>query len=915
MVIAENVGPNVVVASISEGMSKSKIPVQQKAALQIFLRLVTEFGANSLDLKSLFTYLKSEQALANSHVEVKTQAIEVISNLHRQIGPVVRQLVLQSGLNELLKKSVEEALDAAPFDPQLAARYATDNQPVAPSSANSSSPLPSSLPTVSLSDLVEKADLTKEISGILKGLNDVDGKDSWKRRQQSVLDLTALLARKMRIMNNGATSELASVLKDRISESNLNLKAKVIECVGQLAESLGDDINQYPGLLSELLRCVNDSNRNVSDALYSTLTKWVVHDNQPSAQSLNILVSLLPSAFKSVKSRNALLHWLNEYLLLAEPKPLMNLIPSLLDCLVDRVKEVRDGALKAFQIVIPKCGRGAIDDRMRGRKPAEIQTIQSALEPLYQTFQSEVTPPTSTTSASPKADQDSSDKNSRLRSLASRPGARVLGKRPGGGLTATMKRQAVSSIPKPVLLKPRKNEIVANSEISAHGMSETPSEIPTEACIAKEESNQPIAVFDAGTSNQPLIVEEESNQPVITFDVGTSNQPPSFRCESICMQLQGVNEMLLTQRELSQFEGVSLTRHSSSSVHRLIASLAVFVASVTDNCPINQNEKNECICASAEICQIFDNSSCLLVGDGLKVNDGMRKELESMSDCVLQLFTQLFIHIQVFVDNQESLLLLNMLNAVTVLVSDCNTHPYIHSHTLTQFIASLIQALSTPFILTVSSSETPLRTLIHSLLLHIMDKVSLSLLLPSLAALPSEFSQHWVNASENDSILLLLRRILIRVLSRVNTSQFTDTERRQCVEAIRCELPEAMPEVLRREYETYMHVLEPLVSTSFGGVLRSGTQLFSSQLKFLSVCWTKLLPFILKVSCSTNNPFHKDTTDGSTVTGFGVAVIAVLDPSVTGIGTSVAGARTSVETTDTSTVLNLFVGVISTSFS
>lgn len=446
MVIAENVGPNVVVASISEGMSKSKIPVQQKAALQILLRLVTEFGANSLDLKSLFVYLKSDQALTNTHVDVKTQAIEVISSLHRQIGPIIRQLVVQSGLNDLLTKSVEEAIAASPYDPQLAARYA----PVPQSTPSTSpmNPLPAlKQPSVSLSDLVEKADITKEVTGIMKGLRDTEGKDSWKHRQQSILELTSLLSKRIRIVNNTAVSEIASVLKDRLSESNLNLKAKVIECIGQLATALGDEISQYSSLSSELLRCVSDSNKNVSEALYSTLTKWVVHDNQPSSQSLNILIPLFPSALKSIKSRYSVLHWLNQFLHLGESKTLIVLIPSLLDCLVDRVKEVRDEALHSFQIVIPKCGRSAVEDRIQNRKPAEIQSIHAALEPLYQSSHTESVPPPSTS-----VESNPSDKETRLRSLASRPGARVLGKRPGGGLAATMKRQAVSSIPKPQAL-------------------------------------------------------------------------------------------------------------------------------------------------------------------------------------------------------------------------------------------------------------------------------------------------------------------------------------------------------------------------------------------------------------------------------------------------------------------------------
>ena len=70
MVLGEGACPSVVVDALTEGMQKSKVPVQQKAAVSILLRLVNEFGAFSLDLKVLFAYIKSDQCLLNSHVEV-----------------------------------------------------------------------------------------------------------------------------------------------------------------------------------------------------------------------------------------------------------------------------------------------------------------------------------------------------------------------------------------------------------------------------------------------------------------------------------------------------------------------------------------------------------------------------------------------------------------------------------------------------------------------------------------------------------------------------------------------------------------------------------------------------------------------------------------------------------------------------
>ena len=133
MVLGEGAGPSVVVDALTEGMQKSKVPVQQKAAVSILLRLVNEFGAFSLDLKVLFAYIKSDQCLLNSHVEVKNQAVELLRVLYQQLGAVVRSLIEQSGISDLLKKTVMDALDGVAFDATAAAAYAS--RPVATAAA------------------------------------------------------------------------------------------------------------------------------------------------------------------------------------------------------------------------------------------------------------------------------------------------------------------------------------------------------------------------------------------------------------------------------------------------------------------------------------------------------------------------------------------------------------------------------------------------------------------------------------------------------------------------------------------------------------------------------------------------------------------------------------------------------------
>ena len=182
MLIGEIVHPNQVIASLTEGMTKSKVPPQCKAALQILYRLVAEFGASMLDVQSLFAYLTSERGLQNPNNEVKSQATELLCLLHRHLGPIIARLLQQSDLPPLQLKSLESALSSAPFDATLTA---------AASSSSSSPPL-SLTPT----------DITAELTPLLAAMRDTAGKDSWKRRQQAVLDVTALLRRRAPVANS-----------------------------------------------------------------------------------------------------------------------------------------------------------------------------------------------------------------------------------------------------------------------------------------------------------------------------------------------------------------------------------------------------------------------------------------------------------------------------------------------------------------------------------------------------------------------------------------------------------------------------------------------------------------------------------------------------------------------------------------
>lgn len=67
MLCAEGVGPDVVINSLVTNMQSSRIPAQQVAVLSLLLRLVNEFGASSVNLKDLLSYVQSEKGLLSTN--------------------------------------------------------------------------------------------------------------------------------------------------------------------------------------------------------------------------------------------------------------------------------------------------------------------------------------------------------------------------------------------------------------------------------------------------------------------------------------------------------------------------------------------------------------------------------------------------------------------------------------------------------------------------------------------------------------------------------------------------------------------------------------------------------------------------------------------------------------------------------
>lgn len=602
MVLGEGAGPSVVVDALTEGMQKSKVPVQQKAAVSILLRLVNEFGAFSLDLKVLFAYIKSDQCLLNSHVEVKNQAVELLRVLYQQLGAVVRSLIEQSGISDLLKKTVMDALDGVAFDATAAAAYAS--RPVAavttPQAGQQAPAVQTAAvsQTASLQDLIEKQDITAEVGPLLKKLATTEGKEAWKERQQGVLELTALLKKKVRVENNAAMGEVMIALKNRLGETNLNLRAKVLLCLSQAAEALGGEVTQYSAsVLSEALKLATDSNKNVSEALYTLLTHWVEHQDGRTAAYLSPVLPLCAPALKQSKSRAPFLRWLTPLLPLCDSRALQPLLGELLSCALDKAKDVRALITPLLPALCQKCGRLLVEQCYAGRKPAEVASLKAVLDPILagcpdkaqssrHAAPAVAAPVAAVVAEKEKEAGETKLTTERRAALANRPGARVLAKR---STTASLKRSAVSSIPK--ALPPLKQRM-RNEREAAQALAMPP--VQTEA---------PVVAVETVQVEQTVQTEEvELEKPVAEA---------ALRCAGWCEALETQKETLLTQRELAQFGcsleargGVLFAGEVMDALWRLLRALAEPCVDVRRE---HTAEYNGAIEALGRLCCVLDD--------------------------------------------------------------------------------------------------------------------------------------------------------------------------------------------------------------------------------------------------------------------------------------------------------------------
>lgn len=286
--------------------------------------------------------------------------------------------------------------------------------------------------------------------------------------------MTDLMARKKRVANTRAVGELLTVLKERLTETNLNLRARVLQCIRGTAEAIGEETQQYTALVvPELLKLCGETKQNVVEGLFAALTAWVgAHAASPAI--FNSLVGSLVQGLKITKGRAGLLRWVNHYAGFLERASCATLLSSVMDCLTSKEAAVRAEAATLMKVVCAHLSQGEVEAKIVGRPSPDMNTLHQIVDRLYTSgrFSSAsarlsdmpITAPVTgltagltaglttgfaTESAAGTVVDNRAEAASRKQSLSARPGARVLARpNPGEGLRARF-QHVKSSIPKP----------------------------------------------------------------------------------------------------------------------------------------------------------------------------------------------------------------------------------------------------------------------------------------------------------------------------------------------------------------------------------------------------------------------------------------------------------------------------------
>lgn len=226
-------------------IGKVKSPIPHEALLKWHQDVCVDFGAAALGqgVSAVVPWILKEAE--SSNIKVRKMAMRLVGELHSQLGPVFKALILSGDLSSAVKTLVESGIDASPFDPAsstiarakscICGNGASSDSATGPS--NEEGRGPAALGGIE----IPKMDLIGALpDDCVKRMGSKEGKTAWKHRKQALEDVGAALEKCSGLISTSPQSlyaglvELVRAMKDRLSDSQSNLKPIAAKNIGSL---------------------------------------------------------------------------------------------------------------------------------------------------------------------------------------------------------------------------------------------------------------------------------------------------------------------------------------------------------------------------------------------------------------------------------------------------------------------------------------------------------------------------------------------------------------------------------------------------------------------------------------------------------------------------------------------------------
>lgn len=358
--LAESCTPNFMMSQGIGALEKQKAPKILENGLVWIKAMFTDFGMSLVKPKPVLEFVKKMLEVANP--AVKKAAIEVLVTMRRMLGPDLRNMLtdvkpaLLTSIDDAFSKVADEAPVEAPKR-QVRCEDATD---VAAAGGGD-----------------EIVSLTAPISAHLKALGD----SNWKERQAAITAIDEIVSKAKPLgcqgpYMEGACGELWAGLKARLKDSNKNLAIQVLALLGKIGDAVGPAVDKYARhVMPNMLALISDNKKTVRDAVIQCLSCWSKHITTETC------IKYLPVALcvESPAGREDAFKWAADFLSTRDKSDLVDLSPILMpvmDGLVFRVAEVRNGAERCLAAIYECGGKQSVNNVLRDMKPAQLKGVK-----------------------------------------------------------------------------------------------------------------------------------------------------------------------------------------------------------------------------------------------------------------------------------------------------------------------------------------------------------------------------------------------------------------------------------------------------------------------------------------------------------------------------------------------------------